>query len=159
MLWTCVYMGGADMDTFLLKPYRKTHQWHPTSIWVRESPKNWAYTIKFALDLCKEYTLRYHKCHKCKTHLLYLKRLGYFPPTETRDIKKPRGEIGNGCTPFPLAMPEECVVKNEGTVDPVASYTKYYEQKRETWKAKGRDMCWDSKPKKKSKVKREIDID
>ena len=66
--------------------------------------------IMLGLQLCKEYTRRYHKRHKCEAHLLYLRRIGYFPPAERREIKKPRGDMGNGCTPFPLAMPDECVV-------------------------------------------------
>lgn len=147
MLWTAVWMSGADMTKFAIKPYRKTHMWHPTGIWVRESPKNWAYTILFALELCKEYTRRYHKQHKCRVHLLYLRRLGYFAPAETREIKNARGDMHNGCTPFPLAMPEECVVVDHaGQVDPVGSYTKYYDTKRNEWKSKGRPMCWDIKP-------------
>lgn len=147
MLWTAVWMSGTDMTKFAMTPYRKTHMWHPTSIWVRECPKNWAYAVSFALELCKEYTRRYHKQHKCRAHLLYLRRLGYYPPAETREIKNARGDMHNGCTPFPLAMPEECVVVDkQGRVDPVLSYLKYYETKRVEWKSKGRPMKWDAKP-------------
>ena len=153
VLWTAVWMSGTDMTRFKMTPYRKTHMWHPTSIWVRESPKNWAYALAFGLQLCKEYTRRYHKRHKCEAHLLYLRRIGYFPPAETREIKKPRGDMGNGCTPFPLAMPDECVVtRPDGSVDPVQSYLKYYDTKSAEWKTKGRPMTWDAKPRRKPRV-------
>ena len=144
LLWTAVWMGGTDMTRFEMTPYRKTHVWHPTSIWVRESPKNWAYALAFGLQLCKEYTRRYHKHHKCEAHLRYLRRLGYFPPVETREIKKQRGDMGNGCTPFPLAMPEECMLEgSDGRWDPVRSYSKYYEMKRAEWKTNKRPMKWE----------------
>lgn len=160
MLWTAVHEGGADMTKFKMKPYRKTHVYHPTSIWVRESPKNWAYTVDLALRLCKEYTRRYKKVHGCESHLRYLKRLGYYPPLQKREITGLRGELGNGCTPFPIAIKEElrnkCVVYVDNKVDPVASYRNYYGWKREEWRKKGSDMSW--KPKD-VKVKATVDID
>ena len=140
LLWTGVHVAGVK--TSGIRAYRKTHVWHPTAMWVRESPKNWEFTVGFGLALCAEYTRRYHKRHKCERHLRYLKKLGYCKPLESRPYKKPRGEMKGGCTPIPLAMPDDCVVYQHGKPNPVASYRKYYGRKQREWAANGRPMRW-----------------
>ena len=47
-------------------PYKKTHENHPSSIWSRKSKKNWSWLKELGIALCKEYTYRYNKIHKCE---------------------------------------------------------------------------------------------
>lgn len=142
LLWTAVHCGNKTMPKTVHKPYRKTHVWHPTAMWVRESPQNHAFTIKVGLALCKEYTRRYGKVHKCQSHLLELKQLGYYEPLERRPYKSKRGTFSKKCTPFPCAMPPDCVVERDGKVNAVKSYRKYYKKKAKDWAVKGMPMKW-----------------
>ena len=146
LLYAAAHVGGAPLDDLKHKPYKLTHKWHPTSIWVRKSRHNWNYTMKFAVELCAEYTRRYGKVHSCEKHFVQLAEIGYYPPMETRPIKNVCGVIkGTKCTPFPLAMPEDCVVYKNGNADPVKSYRTYYMVKCKDWKKKGRPMKWGTK--------------
>ena len=146
LLYAAAHVGGAPLENLEHKAYRLTHKWHPTSIWVRKSRHNWAYTMNFALELCAEYTRRYGKVHSCQKHFVQLGKIGYYPPTETRPIKNVCGIIkGTECTPFPLAMPVECVVYKNGKADPVKSYRTYYATKNEEWKKNGRAMKFTTK--------------
>lgn len=139
-------MGGAPLDKMKVKAYKLTHKWHPTSIWVRESRHNWLYTLKFAACLCEEYTSRYDKHHSCEKHLIALYELGYYPPLERRPIKNVCGFIKETkCTPFPLAMPQECIVYEQSRANVVKSYRKYYRKKNKEWTEKGRAMKFTTK--------------
>lgn len=154
MLWTAVHASGFNIKSIEhLRPYRKTHTFHPTAVWVRETPKNWAYTLRFAVELCREYTKRYGRTHKCLQHLRHLKMLGYLPPTLKNEIKSVRAPLPNGCTDFPLAMPEDCIVTNKlGVADAVLSHRHYKEMKNEEWKRKRkRGMQFTAAPKRKRK--------
>ena len=152
LLWTAVHVGGVDVEKLPIKAYRKTHMWHPTAIWVRKTPKNWAFAVAFGLELCAEYTRRYGKVHKCEAHLRFLRKFGYVEPLERRAIKNKCGAMKNGCTPFPLAMPEDCVVYKGGKPHAVRSYRKYYARKNREWTEKGRGMTWNTKVLQKSVV-------
>lgn len=149
LLYACAHVGGAPLESMDVKPYKLTHKWHPTSIWVRQCKENWMYTIKFAVALCKEYTRRYNKHHSCEKHLAALFELGYYWPLEKRPIKNVCGRIrGTNCTPFPLAMPEDCIVYKDKKAKKVSvkkSYRKYYKKKNEEWTAKGRGMKFTTK--------------
>lgn len=89
-------------------PYKLTHKNHPCAIWVRESLSNYLYLIELTLEICKEYTHRYGKTHKCEQYVSELKE--NLP--EIPDI---------GFTTPALAMPNEYKEK-----DPVTSYRNYY---------------------------------
>ena len=144
LLYACAHVGGAPLDKLEHKAYKLTHKWHPTSIWVRKIDTI-GNTLKFAA-LCKEYTRRYNKVHACEKHFVQLRKLGYYPPMETRPIKNVCGAIKDSkCSPFPLAMPVECVVYKNGEADPVKSYRKYYQVKDTEWSAKGRGMKFTTK--------------
>lgn len=146
LLWAAAHVGGATLDDLSVTPYKLTHKWHPTAIWVRKTLENWEYTMKFAFKLSREYTRRYNKVHKCHAHFVALRKLGYHPPLETRQIKNACGTIKKTkCTPFPLAMPEECVVYRKNKVDAVRSYRKYYKKKNKEWTEKGRPMKYTTK--------------
>ena len=146
LLYACAHVGGAPLGSMDVKPYKLTHKWHPTSIWVRESKENWLYTFKFSIALCKEYTRRYQKHHSCEKHFNALFKLGYYRPLEKRSIKNVCGRIRHtNCTPFPLAMPVECIVYKNKKASVKKSYRKYYKKKNKEWTAKGRGMKFTTK--------------
>lgn len=93
--------------------YKKTHQNHPSSLWVRECRENYVWLCHFGLALCKEYAFRYDKQpsdHKCYAILKFLS--SQIPPQLA-----PKGTI----TQFKMAMPDEYK-----TTDPIFSYRLYY---------------------------------
>jgi hypothetical protein len=102
------YVFSDERDNIF---YSATHLHHPSAVWVRQSAMNyyWLYTMLNAL--CKEYTYRYGKIHKCE-------RDGLVNRLQTTPIKIP---IGPFTEPTP-AMPDE--VKIAG--DSIKSYRNYY---------------------------------
>ena len=103
------YVLSDDRDSTL---YIATHINHPSAIWVRHSAMNyyWLYTLLSAL--CKEYTYRYGRVHKCESIGL-VNRLQSTPTNinGTKDFTEP--------TP---AMPEDYKVSG----DSITSYKNYY---------------------------------
>lgn len=89
-------------------PYKLTHKNHPSAIWTRTSLSNYKWLCQLGLELCKEYTYRYEKHHKCEP---YLEALSVNVP----DIP----EIGF-TTPL-LAMPD----MYKDPKNPVDSYQTY----------------------------------
>lgn len=73
-----------------LAPYKLTHGNHPCCVWARESAQNWRWLYRLALALCKEYTYRYGKVHKCEAILGAMKlpclpSKGFTPPAQAMD--------------------------------------------------------------------------
>ena len=89
-------------------PYKETHKNHPCTIWVRASKANYLWLIQLALELCKEYTFRYGKIHKCQPYIEELKK--NIPPIPDIEFTTPA-----------QAMPVE--YKDD---DPVEAYRQYY---------------------------------
>ena len=50
----------------LKAPYKSTHVNHPCVLWAGESEKNYSWLVDHGFALCKEYTYRYNKDHKCE---------------------------------------------------------------------------------------------
>lgn len=98
--------------------YRATHINHPCSVWVRETPENYTWTLYHFMALLEEYALRYGKVHKCFTLLPYLLHVPRM--LDTNDVLGLNSTTG--LTEHPLAMPDEYKVPG----DPVASYRAYY---------------------------------
>jgi len=46
--------------------YKATHINHPSAVWARESKANYQWLAYLLVELCKEYTHRYGKVHKCE---------------------------------------------------------------------------------------------
>ncbi|MGL5690750.1 MAG: pyrimidine dimer DNA glycosylase/endonuclease V, partial [Bacteroidales bacterium] len=78
-----------------LSEYKLSHANHPCAIWVRHSLENWLWLKEYALKLCKEYTYRYGKIHKCQNIV--------------DDMFKP-SLPSNGLTKLPCVMPEKYIV-------------------------------------------------
>ena len=105
--------------------YSATHINHPSAIWVRQSLSNYMWLSHLLVDLCKEYTYRYGKVHKCERDGLVNLLLNNVP-----------NNIPNAPFTEPTpAMPD--VVKISG--NSIASYRNYYIQNKQhlaSWSGK-----------------------
>lgn len=114
ILCTIHWMKGNEA------PYKATHIKHPCTIWTAESIKNYDWLCELGIALCKEYTYRYNKTHKCEAIIDWC------------ITNKP--ELSNEVTnSYALAMPDEYKVKN----DVVQSYRNYYKHGKQhlhSWK-------------------------
>ncbi len=93
--------------------YRKTHQNHPCSIWLRECRENYIWLCHLGIALCNEYAYRYDKKsedHKCYSKLMFL-------ITHVPDLPSNNGSI----TVPKMAMPDKYK-----SPDPVQAYRSYY---------------------------------
>lgn len=99
------------LDNEHLEPnlYKATHVNHPSSIWARQTNNNYIWLYVLFIELCKEYTHRYGKIHKCQT--LFTDVLCLAPEAI------PTGHL----TPMPQAMPDKYK-----SLDPVQGYRNYY---------------------------------
>ena len=108
------YKLKDERDTIF---YKSTHLNHPCNVWLRESDSNYKWTYKLFKNLCKEYTYRYEKIHKCEK--LFMNLFKVLP----QNI--PKGSR----TEFAQAMPDYCK-----TPSSVESYRIYYNNEK-------KDMC------------------
>lgn len=88
--------------------YKATHINHPCNKWIRESAWNYVWLFLLFKNLCKEYTYRYNKIHKCESMIPLLESV-------------PIGLTNKWMTLPALAMPEEYK-----TCDVINSYRQYY---------------------------------
>lgn len=91
--------------------YSATHINHPSAVWVRQSKANYVWLYNLFVELCKEYTYRYDKVHKCQRELIFLQLARI--PENIPDI--------SFTEPTP-AMPDDVKVQN----DSINSYRNYY---------------------------------
>ena len=127
MLYTAQWICHPDFVTSHpedFKPYKKTHYNHPTAKWVRRTRANYNYTCLIGLALCREYTHRYNKTHKCEVRLQWLSENGLTnvdtsPYIETTYLA--RTNVPLNCSPIPLAMPREFHCPNV-----IDAYRHYY---------------------------------
>lgn len=74
LLSSAVILNGGNEA-----PYKLTHKNHPCTKWTANNQSNFKWLIEHGISLCKEYTLRYNKIHKCNVIILemtnYLKYL------------------------------------------------------------------------------------
>jgi hypothetical protein len=134
LLSSAHYMTNCSVYT---PKYKLTHQKHPSSIWTRESVENYRWLSRLGLELCKEYTYRYGKVHKCQSELellaLNIPELPIFP-----------------FSPPLQAMPDmyksgDCKEKERTIDNTIESYRAYYffaKTKILSWKGKynGREI-------------------
>lgn len=105
-------------------PYKSTHTNHPCSVWARECRGNYHWLWKLGVALCKEYTHRYGRVHRCEPHL------------ENLRLSK---RVSKKITPYAQAMPERYRLPNV-----VTAYRAYYMgEKRHLAKWTNRKKpCW-----------------
>lgn len=91
--------------------YSATHINHPSAIWVRQSDSNYNWLHNLLVELCREYTFRYGKIHKCESSGLV-------------EVLKmvPNNILSKEFTEPTPAMPEEIKINS----DSISSYRNYY---------------------------------
>lgn len=77
ILSTALRFYGVDVDYI----YKSTHVNHPANVWARETRMNYLWTVRHLQALCKEYTKRYNKEHKCEKMVLDFTMLAYKIPS------------------------------------------------------------------------------
>lgn len=105
--------------------YSATHISHPSAVWARQSAANYDWLVHLLMALCKEYTYRYGKVHKCE-------QIGLVQALRIHPKNIPSDRVFTEPTP---AMPED--VKVSG--DSIASYRNYYINNKThlaSWKGK-----------------------
>jgi len=101
-------LDDPKLDSLL---YKATHINHPSAIWARESASNYMWLVELLSELCKEYTYRYGKVHKCE-------QIGLVDMLYTNVPKNIKQKEFTEPTP---AMPPQYIIKNNS----IASYQKY----------------------------------
>lgn len=104
--------------------YSATHINHPSAIWVRQSSEHYNWLVEMTTALCKEYTFRYGKVHKCEASGLLA--VLTTPPTNITH---------QAFTEPPQAMPENIRISG----DSVKAYREYImKEKRHlaSWRGK-----------------------
>ena len=95
-------------------PYKKTHENHPCSKWLRDSIENYDWLYKMTKALNDEYKYRFNHDVNHKSFDV----IESLPVPNIPDVSMTR---------FARAMPDECKVGN----DVVQSYRKYYRDEQE----------------------------
>ena len=109
--------GFGELPNKSGKPYKTekgAFRNHPCTQWANQTIDNAYWLIKWGLNLCSEYSLRYNKTHSCEgtlTHAYYL---------------FPKGKITN-VTPFARAMYDE--FKYDDSIDTFTAYKRYIASK------------------------------
>jgi hypothetical protein len=153
MLYSAWWFGREhfprpELDPLPNDPYRPTHKNHPVNIWIRASDKHYYWTLNLAFALVDEYYKRYGKIHACQAHLERLQALGapenvgeetYDPPIKKRaTVGLPSGIEYFDCA-IADAVFDQCAVYENGHLNAIKSYRKYYHTK--TWTMKWRTGC------------------
>lgn len=117
------YVLSDDRESVL---YSATHIGHPSAVWVRQSVQNYMWLTNLLKELCKEYTFRYGKVHKCERDGL-VKMLHDCIPNNI-----PLDKMFTEPTP---AMPDDVKVAGNS----IQSYKNYYIRNKThlaSWKGK-----------------------
>ena len=123
-------VSGRKKTSYTLKDdresifYSSTHVNHPSAVWVRQSASNYKWLHSLLVALCKEYTYRYGKVHKCE-------QIGLVDKLSMIPLNIPHKPFTE---PTP-AMPEEVRIDNNS----ILSYQNYYTNNKQhlaSWKGK-----------------------
>lgn len=101
-----------DFESYENVLYKATHINHPSAVWVRQTYENYRWLHALLRHLCREYTHRYGRIHKCESSGL-VEKLSYTP------FNIP---IAGLFSEPPACMPEKYIIHN----DAVWSYQNYY---------------------------------
>lgn len=140
LLYTAWWFGRQslplpELDTCEFDPYRPTHANHPSAIWARADTGHYHWLLDLGFALCKEYYLRYHKLHKCMSHLERLQSMGAPPAVAEETYIPPAHKMATTGLPkgvrfFHCAIRddlwEQCAVYTDGQLNAVKTYRKYY---------------------------------
>jgi hypothetical protein len=129
MLGSAVIRHGATPDMMPLTkkgtPLKGGYHNHPCTRFVGDTRDNYIWTVRHALEICKEYTDKYNKIHFCEAGIRHLSSM----------VKLiPEGDL----THFALAMPDEYrpenvdgdeIIYHADGEAAVAAYRRYYHSK------------------------------
>ena len=110
MLSTAARRQGHDVG------YQSAYPKHPMTIWVGDTRDNFCWTLQHAIELSKEYTVRYSKLHASQKVIDNIHE--YYPNISFDNITEP-----------PQCMPDEFKCDNY-----VRAYRDYYIYKIGEWK-------------------------
>ena len=110
MLSTAARRQGHDVG------YQSAYPKHPMTIWVGDTRDNFCWTLQHAIELSKEYTVRYSKLHASQKVIDNIHE--YYPNISFDNITEP-----------PQCMPDEFKCD-----DYVRAYRNYYIHKIGEWK-------------------------
>jgi hypothetical protein len=114
ILCTVQWLNGNEA------PYKPTHKKHPCTLWTNNSIENYKWVCELGIELCKEYTHRYNKTHKCEEIIRWcIDNTPKLPEIKT--------------TEFALAMPDEFIVEKD-VVQSYRNYYKYGKKHLHSWK-------------------------
>ena len=95
--------------------YKEAYKNHPCTVWAGENQPNYSWLWLHGMELCKEYTKRYNKVHKCQQVIKDLRPINdWILPFI---MNKPASEF----IPHPQCMPEQYK-----TLDATEAYRNYY---------------------------------
>ena len=131
LLYSVWWVNNGSVPVSDLTPYKCTHKNHPSAVWTRSAPYHYIWLCKYGLALCKEYTFRYKRVHKCQQHIEKLYALG-FPVPSKMYVERPPSSVTKyattGCPRgihwFALAMPNKYLSSNAHK-----AYSRYYMSK------------------------------
>ena len=114
---------------------QRAHYNHPSTVWVRSSYANLAWTIVHGLALCSEYMYRYGKIHASVIAHLDAKALFHRHTDWQLDVYSLH-------TPFARAMPE--YLKFDEGIDDIEAYRRYlvFHKPWAGWKVEDRKPTW-----------------
>lgn len=113
-----------------IPPYKLTHKNHPCAIWTRESIDNYNWLVSLTEELCKEYTYRYNKVHKCERDGLVENLKNNLPNLPDIGFTQPR-----------QAMPDE--YKDECSTVAYRNYYFYGKSHIHSWKKRDTPAWFD----------------
>jgi hypothetical protein len=114
---------------------QRAHYNHPSTVWVRSSYANLAWTIVHGLALCSEYMYRYGKIHASVIAHLDAKDLFHRHTDWQLDVYSLH-------TPFARAMPE--YLKFDESITDIEAYRRYlvFHKPWAGWKVEDRKPTW-----------------
>lgn len=118
LLCSAHHMTGSVYEP----PYRLYSKNHPCAIWTRTSLENYKWLVELGKELCKEYTYRYKKIHKCQPMI-----------EELGDNLPPIPDIG--FTPPTQAMPD--IYRSSNVVESYRNYCFFEKNHFLSWKIRG----------------------
>lgn len=144
LLYTTQYLTSNDTILFYKNApltknnkngYKPSHINHVLTKTICQNQEAYNWLIKYTIEMCKEYTLRYNKIHSCQKHIEYLSTLTLdnFIPIDFYKNKYYWIRINTFL--FPLLKPEYYYNEQTKEIDEkliknVYNYYKYYINKK-----------------------------
>lgn len=136
--------------------YKETHTNHPSTKWIRSNIANYSWALQHGIALCKEYTKRYDKIHKCQQYYDHISNmpLPYFNGVHVGDFDQNKiafKSLPLNCNFAAIAIADDIFSQcsefdAEGNLLAVETYVSYYTYKMKNMKRKMRWNRCDTPP-------------